>query len=497
MVVAAVGCGPGPAGPCDGLPAMGCQGLDYAFTCINGQYQELHCQRDTVCSGGMCKKVICNVGDFSCDGSVAKICTADGTVEETDDCGPKGQVCVVEPLTAHCVAQVCTPMTTYCGGDEVRKCSVDGLKYDVVQTCDDPNGRGRTCVGSTCLDRCQLIEAHDRSTTGCHFLGVSGGMLTVLVGNVQPDLPATVTLSRSDGSLTSTQTVAPGTVSQLALGASTIGAGTALGLGIRVTSSVPVMVWLQPVGERGTLLHPNHVLSTSYVGVLGTSRETVLIIADGDSDVTVKVPVATDAGGTIPAVVAGGTLSQHLVAGQALALVASSGPLGGVRVDATAPVAMFVGDPSAASMPGLETLGRDFFTTRDGMMVSPGPNTVMTPAGMVTLLANQAVPASLSWRYSATAPLLMVQRGTVVPSNPQRRKTLFAPTSGVAVLAADVACTVTTNGGPVDLTMAGPGDFYNGPIGSGVLTSQQPLSGSTDVASGRQLSFGYGLDVLP
>jgi len=29
------------------------------------------------------------------------------------------------------------------------------------------------------------------------------------------------------------------------------------------------------------------------------------------------------------------------------------------------------------------------------------------------------------------------------------------------------------------------------------LTSQQPLSGSTDVASGRQLSFGYGLDVLP
>jgi|GEM_PF-2894011 len=496
-ITAVVGCGPGPTGPCANMPPVGCHGLDYVYTCHNGFLDENHCQRNSVCKAGACVPVVCKTGDFLCDGSTAVLCTDDGTVEQKDDCGVKAEVCVVEPLTAHCVAQGCTPMTTYCSGDEVRKCASDGLSYTVVQTCDDPDDRGRTCVGSSCLDRCQLTEARDRSTTGCNFLGVSGGTLGVVVGNLQPDLPATVTLSRSDGSLATTQTVAAGSTAQLSLGTSTIAGGTALGLGVRVTSTVPVMVWLRPSGDVGTLLHPNHTLSTSYVGVLGASRETVLVIADADSDVTVKVPVATDAGGTVAALAAGATLTQHLAAGQALALQASSQPLGGVRVDATTRVAVFVGDPSAASMPGIETWGRDYYLPHDAKMVSTVATVVTGPFGSIPLGAYQWNSTLVSGHFSAPVPFLVMQTGTVAPAAPQRRKILFAPQTGAAVLSGDTACTVTGSTGAVSVVTTGVGATYSGAIGVGGLSSTQPISGSTDLAGNRQLSFGYGLDVIP
>ncbi len=497
MLVLWPGCGPGPKGPCDGMPPRGCQGLDYAYTCNNGIYQELHCQRDTVCVTGVCAAVICNVGDFQCDGAVATLCTSDGTVQSKDDCGAKGQKCVVEPLTAHCVAQTCIPMTTYCGGDEIRKCSADGLKYDVVQTCDDRDQRGRTCVGASCLDRCQLIEAHDRSTVGCNFLGVTSGIPTVTIGNLQTDLPATVFLTRSDGGSGTSITVPAGGTKQLSLPAETIAAGTGLGYGLRVASSVPVMVWLETAGQAGpgTILHPDHTLSTSYVGGVGSTRETVLVVAATASDVTIKVPVATDAGGTLAAVAAGGTLTHHLDAGQALSLQASTGALAGVRVDATAPVSVFIANPSPSVMPGIETLGRDFIVVRDVLLVAPTA-TMITVAGVASSIAaggSRAVGANSV--LSSVNPILMVQSGTVIPPTQQRRTTLFAPATGGGWLVAGAPGSAVTVGGNVTLqSVTGAGAVYQGPITRGIITSPQPLYGFSDTLGP---SFGYGLDVLP
>jgi len=394
--------------PCAGA-LSGCVDKMRAFSCIKGVYREIFCGDERTCVEGECKRQVCDPALFFCDGQNAIVCDPTGTEETHTDCAAQKGMCVVGPLTASCVQQTCTPAQSYCAPDasEVRKCALDGLSFDVVQRCDDPQQRGNRCMGAACHDRCALLEAQDRSTVGCRFVTAarSGAASVLLLANPQPDLPATVVV-RDDAGASTTRTIAAGGFLPLPWSAAATTGTSLAARAIYVTSTVPVVVSLG-AGD-GVTAHPEHALSTDYlVGVDGTAQTLTIVATTNATTVQVAPTAAIVAGGTVPATAAGGTLVQTLQRGQVLTL-AASGSLSGTRVSASSPVAVIAASSAGAtSLPGQETLGVDLVLAQPATVVARDATQVTAERdGTFTLAAGASRSVAGDQRLHASAPLL-------------------------------------------------------------------------------------------
>jgi hypothetical protein len=121
------------------------------------------------------------------------------------DCAALGMRCISFPDVLGCA--LCTPDTLSCDGQDVVRCSDDGLTWVYVETCDA--GRGDQCVNGRCVNGCEVAD-RVRSNIGCEYWAVdldnaaisavqdaSMQQYAVVVSNPTP-LLATVRVWRND-----------------------------------------------------------------------------------------------------------------------------------------------------------------------------------------------------------------------------------------------------------------------------------------------------------
>ena len=117
-------CSPGqPA--CDGARATTCNSAGSGYV-AGGQ----SCAATETCSAGQCKAQVCTPSSKFCQGQDIKECSANG-LSSTAQTTCSNQACVQSGSTAAC-AGVCTPGQTKCSGNGVQTCSVTGTWGTVV-----------------------------------------------------------------------------------------------------------------------------------------------------------------------------------------------------------------------------------------------------------------------------------------------------------------------------------------------------------------------------
>jgi len=484
-----------------------------AYSCVGGDYRETSCGTAAACVEGECRPRICDPIDFGCvrGDQVAETCVDGGTRVQRVDCAAAGQVCVVEPLTARCLEQACVPGRVFCApdGSEVRKCSTDGRSYDVVQACratPDAVSVGATCVGARCVSRCELVEATETSTRGCAFVAAppGSGSFQVLVGNSEPDLTAQVRVTcAAQVQLVNVMPLATVSVDC----ATMLPSGTSAGYrSLFVEATSPVEVWAIPMGGAGVAIPPRHTLGTEHRvgwGVDGAQR--LLVAAASDGEVTIDSAVAFDAGGSIAALPAGGTMTRMMGRGDVLAL-ARTGAIRGVRVTSTVGVTVVLeAQPGAAVLvPPSTALGRAWVapTGTPATVTALEPLTVTSEReGTRALADGESTTVAGGQVVRADGRGLVVAAGVLVPPIEQLRTRLLFPRDGRLVLYAPQAQVVTVGSSSVALT-AHPGasgataTFDAITVGGAAIVGPQALGGWL-VAGGVTLPLGSGVGPVP
>lgn len=229
---------------------------------------------------------------------------------------------------------------------------------------------------------CELA-AMNLTSAGCLFaptVGDSGIDLpwAVVAANTSGNVDANVTLFGATGEVLEAAVVAPKQLHTFILAplsdalsqhAMPVQTGV-LAQVLRLESDVPVVAYQfspysssQVATADASLLLPAHAWGQDYLVPsyhntdFSASWVSILSMVDGNQ-VTVEMPAAmqggTDAGGGVPALVAGGSSTHTVDAQQALRIVSPSGSVAdftGMRVSSTAPVAVMTGSP-AMSLPG-------------------------------------------------------------------------------------------------------------------------------------------------
>jgi hypothetical protein len=349
---------------------------------------------------------ICTLGAVDCHGAKLVTCAIGPDGEPawvtTDDCSARGETCVSPTLGC----RVCLPNSTSCAGpdgERVDTCRADGSGYDPGAEC---TAMGFACRAGACEDLCALA-ATQRSNVGCEYWGAqldnanisptlnaTAQQYAIVVSNPQPDVSANVVVTVDDaepGMPASLRVVEKATVHPLDLAVFKLGprwvngqtdvAGTgatnsALSRhAFRVTANVPIIAFefnpldnVNVFSNDASLLKPVEAIgdASSYVVVgwpqtiandpdpnknFGLDlRSTLSIIGTRDAtSVTVKTTAAIVAGGAVPAVPAGGTLTWTLAPFEVLNL--ESGAFGadftGSTVTASHPVVVFSGSQAA------------------------------------------------------------------------------------------------------------------------------------------------------
>jgi hypothetical protein len=149
---------------------------------------------------------ICTAGELRCDGDTVETCVSSGdsaSWQATQDCKAAGQVCSVG-LSA--CAQ-CNPGATECSGQNATSCDSSG-QWQVAQTCDASSGYA--CRQGSCVELCDQAS-QQQSNVGCEYwavdldnavispsLNAAAQQYAVIVSNVQPDVPAKVSVEQDD-----------------------------------------------------------------------------------------------------------------------------------------------------------------------------------------------------------------------------------------------------------------------------------------------------------
>ena len=149
---------------------------------------------------------VCNPGDARCSGDVLQMCD-DGSPaawQPQTDCQAMGLVCAQSLLAC----ATCVPGATKCQGQTVYTCDPAGGSWTGSQDCNTAGGFA--CRGGACLQLCDAAT-HDLSNVGCEYWGAdldnavvspslnaAAQQYAIVVSNVQPDLPAHVTVEQDD-----------------------------------------------------------------------------------------------------------------------------------------------------------------------------------------------------------------------------------------------------------------------------------------------------------
>lgn len=312
------------------------------------------------CKDGGC--LACYPDVEECRENTARKCRSDGSAWDETPC--EAQVC----LAGKCVA--CVPGESSCVDGKVQTCREDASGWDLTD-CDTAT-TGLVCVAGKCADLC-LLGGSARTNQGCEYWAIDmdqstekGGadaQYAVVVSNASETLTAWVAVSNAGGEVTKVQ-APPRTATIINLPPQNIAGVVKDKLAWRIKANMPIVAYqfnpLENVGvysNDASLLLPTNVLGKSYRVLAWPHRQTeagsqplasnfaVVGATPGDTQVTVKVSVATVAGTNVPALNAGQTWTTTLAQYEVLNLE-SRDPftdLTGSTVEASAPVAVFGG----------------------------------------------------------------------------------------------------------------------------------------------------------
>ena len=327
----------------------------------------------TTTSGGGCEPE----GEHRCEGDTWEACL-DGNWTPDEVCVEPANLCHVD---LGCVE--CLPGARVCADGDVHVCEGDELGTSLVEEC----GPGEECAGGTCWDACELARQRE-SYLGCDFLAVTtlnSGLgpgfasdFAVVVGVPSGDEDATVSVVRGANTV-ATQVVPAGLTAaielpmvaalQVAGGGLFTNAETAIVVdgAYEVHSSVPVVAYqFNPLHfstsglaysytNDASLLLPEHVLTGSYQVLTWPTwpytpwvayRGFVAVTATEDWTTVDITSSTTTAEGNPPPMSPGGTTTVVLQRGDVLQLLSGASAtddLSGTRIEASAPVATFVG----------------------------------------------------------------------------------------------------------------------------------------------------------
>jgi hypothetical protein len=267
----------------------------------------------------------CTVGVVECQGNTLVRCAGDPGAPSfavVQDCAAKQQVCASSLLA--CTS--CAPGSTSCSGQNVVTCGADG-ETTTTATC--ATSSGNACRGGSCVNLCGQAES-DHSNIGCEYwpvdldnadispsLNAAAQQYAVVVSNVQPDVPATVTVEQDDSSpgnppiirTVGTATIAPLNLEVFNLGPREVdgsadgtfntGTGTALTRhAFRLTSNMPIVAYqfnpldnVNVFSNDASQLLPTSALSgsggSSYV--VASWPQTIAITANPNTDFGVNL----------------------------------------------------------------------------------------------------------------------------------------------------------------------------------------------------------------
>ncbi len=147
----------------------------------------------------------CAAGEMRCSGDELQACAGDaGVWAGTTDCHAQGLVCA--PSLLACAT--CAPAAADCQGQNVLTCDPAGDAWQVTQACDTAGGYA--CRAGACIQLCEMAS-QQQSNVGCEYWGAdldnavvspslnaAAQQYAIVVSNVEPDLPANVTVEQDD-----------------------------------------------------------------------------------------------------------------------------------------------------------------------------------------------------------------------------------------------------------------------------------------------------------
>jgi hypothetical protein len=152
---------------------------------------------------------VCVAGAVRCAGDVVQTCAGNASApswQPLTDCHAGGQICV----TAFSACGTCNPGATECDEQAVLTCDPTGSTWQPSQTCD--TSQGIACRAGACQQLCDMAAA-EQSNVGCEYWGAdldnadvspsenaAAQQYAIVVSNVQPDVPAHVTVEQDDSS---------------------------------------------------------------------------------------------------------------------------------------------------------------------------------------------------------------------------------------------------------------------------------------------------------
>ena len=149
-------------------------------------------------------KTECTAGQVMCGQTAVETCSVAGLWQVTDDCKARGLVC--SSVLMACAT--CEPGTTQCQGQTAQVCDAAGSTWKATATCDPT--MGFACRNGVCEQLCQQA-GQQYSNVGCEYWGVdldnavvspslnaAQQQYAIVVSNVQPDVPAHVTVTQDD-----------------------------------------------------------------------------------------------------------------------------------------------------------------------------------------------------------------------------------------------------------------------------------------------------------
>ena len=274
----------------------------------------------------------CTVGAIRCSGDALQTCLGDAHLQswqQTDDCHAKGLVCTASLAT--CTA--CTPGGLDCQGQAVIMCDAAGQTWQQTESCDVT--RGYACRLGACVQLCDQA-ATEQSNVGCEYfaadldnavispsLNSAAQQYAIVVSNVQPDLPANVTVSEDDSlpgdathqeRIVGTAVIAPHNLEVFKLGPREVdgspdgtfdtGTGTALTRhAYRVTSDYPITAYqFNPLDNVNVF--SNDASQLLPVAALGATGAPAYVVAGWPQTIAISDDPATNFGTNLRAFVA-------------------------------------------------------------------------------------------------------------------------------------------------------------------------------------------------
>ena len=365
----------GSVAACQGNPLDCGTDPNHPVCCVvQGTAQCCQCAGDAACAakGQTCfegRCLNCHPGLADCESvSSARLCRLDGSGWDFTECGV---LKCVGGLCAYCV-----PGFKKCEGTQVLQCQNDASTFTKVEDC-DTSTTGRKCLLGACIQACDL-NAKFHTNQGCEFWAIdmdnyhdndpaSDGQnspYAIVVSNPDPDFPAIVTISQTDGQ--ETQVAAPPlTATPIFLKAFNVAGPMKAKMARRVTSTLPIVAYqfnpLENVGvysNDASLLLPTNVLGKHYMvmswptlpgtndaGQILASNFAVVAAETTKTHVKVTVTAKTQGGGGLPVIAAGGKYETDIDPFDVLNFEASEpfGDLTGSTVDADGRVSVFGG----------------------------------------------------------------------------------------------------------------------------------------------------------